>query len=111
MPKQRTRRLRKKLRLGEFQQFGFDVSFRLRDEIREDELVRFWDAFLLDAIERNGLAFGGGTDGFVCPSGHGPLNESHRELVRNWLTARPEVVSAQVGPLVDAWHQSDQTGL
>lgn len=110
MAKHRTRRLRKKLRVGEFQQFGFEVSFRLR-EVRDDQLVDFWDAFILDAIERNGLAFGGGTNGFVHPWGRGSANESHRELVRTWLTARPEVVSAQVGPLIDAWHHSAPPGL
>lgn len=66
MTKHRTRRTRKKLRVGEFRQSGFDVSLRLRDTLREDELMRFWDAFILDAIERNGMAFGGWTDGFVC---------------------------------------------
>jgi uncharacterized protein YggL (DUF469 family) len=111
MAKHRSRRVRKKLRVGEFQQFGFDVSFRLRDTLREDELVRFWDAFILDAIERNRLAFGGGTDGFVCAWGRGSLNDSHRELLRGWLTARPEVLSSQVGPLVDAWHPPDRPGL
>lgn len=111
MAKHRTRRVRKKLRIAEFRQFGFDVSFRLRDALPEDELMRFWDAFILDAIERNGLAFGGGTDGFVCAWGRGSVNDSHRGLLRHWLAARPEVVSAQVGPLVDAWHQPDNPGL
>jgi len=105
--KHRTRRLRKKHRVDEFQQFGFEVSFRLRDEVREEQLVDFWDAFILDAIERNGLSFGGGTNGFVCPWGRGSANESRRELVRHRLTARPEVISVQVGPLVDAWRQAE----
>jgi uncharacterized protein len=104
MTKHRTRRLRKKLRVAEFQELGFGVSFRLRDGLSEKELVRFWDAFILDAIERNDLAFGGGTDGFVCAWSRGSASDLHRELVRIWLTTRSEVVSAQVGPLVDAWH-------
>ena len=107
MPKHRTRRLRKKLRVGEFQELGFDVTFTLRDGLDEDQLMNFWDAFILQAIEQNGLAFGGGTSGFVSAWGRGSAQESHRELVRGWLTARPEVQSADAGPLVDAWHGSE----
>ena len=111
MAKRRTRRLRKRLRVGEFQQLGFDVSFELRGGLEEDQLTRFWDAFILEAIERNGLAFGGGTNGFVCAWGRGSATESHREVVRSWLSSRPEVESAQAGPLIDAWHSRDNDGL
>lgn len=112
MSKHRARRIRKKLRLGEFQEFGFNLSFRLRDGLAEDEQVHFWDAFILDAIERNGLAYGGGdSDGFACAWGRGSADESHRERVRDWLAARPEVVSVEVGPLVDAWYPPGESGL
>ncbi|WP_262414933.1 YggL family protein [Paraburkholderia sp. UCT2] len=33
--------------------------------------------------------------------------EAHRVLVRDWLRARPEFVSVDVGPLVDAWYGHD----
>jgi uncharacterized protein YggL (DUF469 family) len=111
MPRHRTRRLRKKLRVGEFQELGFDVSFKLRDGLDENQMTNFWDAFILQAIEQNGLAFGGGTNGFVCAWGRGSTRESHRELVRGWLTARPEVESVHIGPLTDAWYASHDHGL
>lgn len=104
MAKRRSRRLRKKLRVGDFQQFGFEVSFSLRPGLAEADSIRFWDDFVLEAIERNGLAFGGGTEGFVTAWGRGTATDVHREAVRAWLSSRPEVVSADVGPLVDAWH-------
>lgn len=110
MPRHRTRRLRKKLRVGEFQEFGFDVSFKLRDGVDEIQLSSFWDAFIFQAIEQNGLAFGGGTNGFVCAWGRGSAQESHRELVRGWLVAHPEVELAHTGPLVDAWYGPDDRG-
>ncbi len=110
MPKHRARRLRKKLRVGEFQELGFDVSFKLRDGLDENQLTSFWDAFILQAIEQNGLAFGGGTSGFVCVWRRGSAQESHREFVRGWLTAREEVESAHTGPLADAWHGSNDHG-
>jgi hypothetical protein len=47
MPRHRTRRLRKKLRVGEFREFGFDVSFTFRDGLDENQLTDFWDAFIL----------------------------------------------------------------
>ena len=99
----RNRRLRKKLRVGEFQEFGFDISFSLRPELPEADTIRFWDEFILEAIENHSLAFGGGTEGFVTAWGRGTTTDTHREIVRAWLTSRPEVVSAQAGPLVDAW--------
>lgn len=104
MPKQRTRRLRKKLRIAEFTQFGFELSFNLRGRLTEDELIRFWDAFILELIEPNGLAYGGGLNGFVSAWSRGSPSEAHRELVRTWLMSRPEVVAAEVGVLIDAWH-------
>jgi uncharacterized protein YggL (DUF469 family) len=83
------------------------LSLRFRDEITEAELIRFWDAFILGTIERNGLVFGGGSDGFVCASRRGSANESHREIMRIWLANRPDVMSSRVGPLVDAWYQPE----
>jgi len=106
MPRNRSRRLRKKLRVGEFQEFGFEVSFKLRDGLGENPLDAFWDEFILEAIEGNGLAFGGSTNGFVCAAGRGSAHESHRESVRSWLAARPEVESVSTGPLIDAWHMA-----
>ena len=104
LTKHRSQRLRKKLRIGEFQELGFDVSFKLRSEISEVELDKFWDSFILDAIERNGLAYGGGTNGFASAWGRGSASETHRENVRSWLSSRAEVLSSVIGPLVDAWH-------
>ena len=77
---------------------------RLRSEITEVELNNFWDAFILDAIERYGLAYGGGTKGFASAWGRGSASETHREDVRTWLSSRADVLSVVIGPLVDAWH-------
>jgi len=110
MPKERTRRLRKKLRIAEFTQFGFEASFGLRSGLAEDEITRFWDAFLLELIEPNGLAYAGGVSGFVSGWGRASASEPHRELVRAWLTARPDIVSLEVGALVDAWRLPEDVG-
>ena len=67
------------------------------------ELVAFWDAFILEAVEANGLAYGGGTNGFVTSWGRGSVTETHQEAIRSWRAARTEVESIEVG-LVDAWY-------
>lgn len=59
--RQRSRRLRKKLRLDEFQQLGFEISITMKPNLEVDDIDRFLDEFILDAIEKNELAFGGGT--------------------------------------------------
>jgi uncharacterized protein YggL (DUF469 family) len=104
LTKHRSRRLRKRLRVGEFQELGFKVSFELPPELGEHQMIDFWDAFILEAIERNGLAYGGGTSGFATSWGRGSATEAHRETVRSWLSSRAEVQSVDVGPLVDSWH-------
>jgi len=101
--------LRKKLRLGEFQQLGFEVSIALKPELGVDALDHFLDEFIVDAIERNNLAFGGGTDsGFITTWKRGSTSEAHRTIVEHWLTQRHEVVSVKLGPLVDAWYPKPQ---
>lgn len=103
--RQRSRRLRKKLYLGEFQQLGFEVSITLKPNLGIDELDRFLDEFVLDAIEKNELAFGGGTDcGFITTWKRGSVSEAQRTIVEGWLNRRHEVVSVALGSLVDAWH-------
>jgi uncharacterized protein YggL (DUF469 family) len=103
--RQRNRRLRKKLHLGEFQQLGFEVSITLKPDLGIDALDHLLDEFILEAIEKNKLAFGGGTDGgFITTWKRGSASEAHRATVENWLSQRSEVVSVTLGPLVDAWY-------
>jgi uncharacterized protein YggL (DUF469 family) len=104
MAKHRTRRLRKKLHVGEFRQFGFEVSFRLPEQLSESDLASFWDRFILEAIEANGLAYGGGTSGFATGWGRATATDDHRQFVISWLAAQPEVSSVVTGELIDAWH-------
>ena len=108
----RNRRLRKKLHLGEFQQLGFEISIDLKPDLASDELDRFLDQFILDAIEKNGLAYGGGTSGgFITMWKRGSVSEAHRAVVEDWLRRRHEVVAVTVGRLVDAWYSEDEPAL
>lgn len=108
------RRLRKKKRLGEFRELGFDVSYLPVAGTTESDNERFLDAFIESAVEANGLACsGGGFPGrtmefFVTRSGLRPsTTEGDRRLVHAWLEARPDVASFTVGGLRDAWYGHD----
>ena len=103
------KRLRKKLHLDEFQELGFEVSFRLREGATFDDLDPILDAFLVEAIEANGLVAGGGghpddQSFFVSLDGRGSVTEDHRNCLESWLNARSEIHHPSVGRLVDAWH-------
>jgi uncharacterized protein YggL (DUF469 family) len=106
MPKIRSKRLRKKLHLDEFQEFGFTISFTLPQNLENEALDIFFDRFI-DVIEHNGLLFGGGlglkSEGFVTLDKRGNATEEHRVLVRRWLASHPFVSDIRIGELVDAW--------
>ena len=101
--KPRKRRLRKKLRVDEFQEFGFDVNFEFTQALAVAQSNAFWDA-LIAQIEANGLLYGGNESAFVCFDGRGSATEEDRRMLNSWLSSRSEVSSVVIGPLVDAWH-------
>jgi len=106
MAKNRSRRLRKKLRVDEFQELGFHVDIQASDDADMQALLDRW---LIDAMENNGMDFGGGCDmrkatieGFVTKHGGGTLTEEHRTIVTEWLESHPEIKEFETGPLRDA---------
>lgn len=108
--RRRTRRLRKKLHVGEFRELGFAVSLRLSRTLSDRDFDDFWTRFIVHAIEARHLAFGGGQDGFVTRAGRGSADEADREAVRAWLEAQPGVEAVTVGPLEDAWYGPSGSG-
>lgn len=103
----RSRRLRKKLHLEEFQELGFDVEAEFKEiqtGAAEEELLI---AFIDGVIEPRGLIYGGGVAcGFVCKAGGGSATEEDRSAVQKWLQARSEFTSVTVYELSDAWYGS-----
>jgi len=102
------KRLRKKLRLGEFQELGFEVQFRLPENFNEAELDTFMDTFVIEAVEQNSLICGGGGKGhewsfFVCRPDRKTSTEKDRFIIASFLENRG-ISDFHVGPLVDAWH-------
>jgi len=58
----RSRRLRKKLHIGEFRVLGFDYELTWREAPSIDMQERFVDQLLADLIEPRGLSLGGGVN-------------------------------------------------
>jgi len=106
-PRRRSKRLEKKLHLGEFQEFGFAVSVRLKPDTSAKVTDEFWDRFIVEVVVARGLAFGGGADGFVTRFGKGSASEDDRAAVGAWLEGQPMVLRHTVGPLEDAWYGAE----
>lgn len=104
------KRLRKKKRLGEFQEFGFKTGFRFPGQLDTNASNDLLDRFIRDAIEKNGLQFGGGGagnewNGFVAlATPRGSTLETHRQAVENWFKQEPEVQEYYLSDMIDIWY-------
>jgi uncharacterized protein YggL (DUF469 family) len=85
MATNRSRRLRKKLCVDEFQELGFELTLNFKADLSDQTLDDFVDQFLDQAIAGNGLDYVGGEDfGLVCLAKRGSVNE---EAVTNWKSS------------------------
>lgn len=102
------KRLRKKRRLGEFQELCFEVAFSLPPDWHAGAYDAFWDAFIGEAIEAQRLIFAGGCgqhwDGIVAGERQTRVGEWHRAAIGTWLGQHPAATDVVIGPLYDAWH-------
>jgi uncharacterized protein YggL (DUF469 family) len=107
--KPRTRRLRKKLRVGEFRELGLQIAIQLDPDagIGFDDALDSW----IDFVESQDWAFGGGgsdaegqISGFATRFGKGTLTEEDRSSAKAWLDACAWVKTFRVSDLMDAWH-------
>lgn len=105
MATNRSRRLRKKLCVDEFQELGCELTMNFREGLTEAEADEFVDQFLVEAIDGNGLGYVGGEDyGFVCLSTRGSVSEEQRTQLEAWLKGRKELVDFTLSPLLDVWY-------
>ena len=105
MATNRSRRLRKKLCVDEFQEFGFELNLAFKEDLDDEAVDAFLDAFLSEAMDANGLDYVGGDDfGLVCKAERGSVTEEQRATVEAWLKGRSEVTKVEVSPLLDAWY-------
>ncbi len=109
MATNRSRRLRKKLCVDEFQELGFEVTLTYRDGLDSKGVDAFLEAFLNEAIEANGLGYIGGEDyGFVCLARRGSVSEEQRGQVEAWLKGRDELAECNVSALMDVWYPENE---
>ncbi|MCZ4060250.1 YggL family protein [Pantoea sp. LMR881] len=106
MATQRSRRLRKKLHIDEFQELGFSVAWRFPEGTSETEIDDTLNQFINEVIDSNGLAYDGSGylvwEGLVCLQKLGKCTDEHRERVRAWLENR-NLQDIQVTELFDVW--------
>ncbi|MBD1553251.1 50S ribosome-binding protein YggL [Pseudomonas typographi] len=105
MATNRSRRLRKKLCVDEFQELGFEINLEFKQGLPEQSVDAFVEAFLAQAIEANGLDYVGAEDyGLVCLGKRGSVSPAQRDQVEAWLKGREELDKAEVSPLMDVWY-------
>ncbi|MFT5878983.1 MAG: hypothetical protein ACI86X_000055 [Moritella sp.] len=111
MATNRNRRLRKKLRVDEFQELGFDLSWDFAEGTTEGEIDAILDGLIAEVIDPNKLAFAADGnlqwDGMVCTETLGKCTESQREQVKTWLEAKG-VLNLVVSPLFDLWYGDEE---
>ncbi len=92
MAKNRSRRLRKKMHIDEFQELGFSVAWRFPEGTSEEQIDKTVDDFINEVIEPNKLAFDGSGylawEGLICMQEIGKCTEEHQAIVRKWLEER-----------------------
>ena len=105
------KRLRKKRHLSEFQELGFEVTFRILGSESVEQESNLLFRFLDEAIEANGMYFGGvGKEtrwsGVVhSPNRSGaPMSDENREQVISWLRANNDFQFLEASDLFDVWY-------
>ncbi|TDQ40173.1 YggL family protein [Thiopseudomonas denitrificans] len=105
MAKNRSRRLRKKLCVDEFQELGFEVQVAYPESLSDEAIEAFYSDFIVEAIERNGLGLIGGPEyALVCLGARGSVTPEQRSAVESWLKGRSEPASVEISELQDAWY-------
>jgi uncharacterized protein YggL (DUF469 family) len=109
--KRLTSRQRKKRRVGEFKELGFEVDLVFDLPMDGEPYGDFMSDLFLFLESRALLAGGFGgrkplleTGGFVARIERGSVTEADAEAIIEWLRARPEVRDARASHLFDAWH-------
>lgn len=102
------KRIRKKHRLGEFQELGFELVFSTPESWTEADHDAFWLDFI-EALERLDLGYGGGGrerwEGFVTRlDGRGSVTEEQRAGLVEWLEGRDGISEVRASTLKDAWY-------
>ena len=104
------KRLRKKLRLQEFQEMGFAIDFDIQsaDDESEEEIIREYQEYnrLSNGLDKLLHSLGlkidfGYCTSFVKAATYTSVTEAHRQTIIDWMQQQPEAAWLRFGPLVD----------
>ncbi len=103
------RRLRKKLKVGEFRQLGFRVTIVCAGAATTDDFDALAREWLFEICDRLGLerCMAGWPPHYAelfAVRNQGSTSEEDRRSVSDWLRHRSGVMRFNVGPLVDVTH-------
>lgn len=105
------RRQRKKLRVGEFQEFIFQVAVTFKSAMDAadhdafiDSCIGFMDAKGLSMWGMGGRLPISETVAWIQKRGRGSPAQSDRDALVTWLLERPDVATAIAGAFEDGWH-------
>lgn len=105
----RSRRLRKKMRLQEFQEMGFEIRMKPKQSMDSTQQDAVFERFLTEVLEVRDLAYGGSDSaGYITRFSAGSVDEDDRLAVLQWLKAQPEYDEVMASPLSDAWYPTDE---
>ncbi|MCT8985696.1 50S ribosome-binding protein YggL [Shewanella phaeophyticola] len=106
MAQNRSRRLRKKLRVDEFQEFGFDINWTFDESVSEQDIDALVDQFIDEVIEPRQLGFHGGGhkewEGIIATQAIGKCTEDDIAAVQAFWQSKP-VSGIEVSALYDIW--------
>lgn len=106
MAKNRSRRLRKKMHIDEFQELGFSVAWNFPAGTSEEIIDKTVDDFILEVVAANHLAFDGSGylawEGLICMEQIGKCTPEHQALVKQWLESK-QLENIRVNDLFDVW--------
>lgn len=113
--KTKSRRLRKKLYLGEFQELGFYVNAKYREKLTSDATDKDADEFLDFAVSNQLCVFGVHcNDGFGCALQHAidyrSVEQHQYEAMVAWVKQHPKVdpESVKVSALFDVHYAAEE---
>lgn len=102
----RNTRLRKKLRVDEFQELGFEVTWKFAQGTTDEKIDSIVDDLIDKVIEPNSLGFAGGGDleweGIVCTQNIGKCTDEQRDAVKTFLEGQ-NLENVEVTELFDLW--------
>ncbi|QFU21806.1 DUF469 family protein [Shewanella eurypsychrophilus] len=102
----RSRRLRKKLRVDEFQEFGFDINWSFDKSVSEEQIDTLVDEFINEVIDPRQLGFHGGGhkewEGIIATQEIGKCTEEDRAAASDFWQGKA-VSNVTVGELYDIW--------